>query len=353
MSIKEVLFLIIGLQTLVSSLLLLFYKSKKIHVNRYLGLFFASLCIELLSLFVFRYYDHPSLYYIPFRFNFLTLTFLFFYAIETTGIHLKSKFYYYVPAIIEFVTLLLLFILVLFNPEVHQSIEESVFQLTYRVLTSIYMVVFSILIIRVNLKHQKLLPIHFSNTKFKSLHWLTILCIGCICLHVFRHLYHTFSLRSEIISVAYCSIALFSLYYATISSLIQINIDNVIPSQKEAIEGKEHLEKIIENVALHLKENKSYLNPEINLKKFAKEVNLTERSISRAINRIENKNFNNYINHYRVEEFKRLLATDQYKKYSISAIADEVGFSSRASFYKNFKEIVGISPSDFVKKSKN
>ncbi len=353
MSIRETLFLIIGVQTLVSFLLLFFYRSKKIHVNRYLGLFFASLFIELLLMLVHKYYEHPSINYIPFKFNFLALNFLFFYATETTGIDIKPKFYYYIPAFIEFLVLSVIFILVLNDSNIHQSIQQSSFQLIYRSLTSVYMILFSILIIRVNLKHQKLLPIHFSNTKYKSLWWLTILCVACICLHIFRHLYHTFGLRSEYISVAYCSIALLSLYYATISSLVQINIDNVIPSQKEAREGKEHLESILKDVSLYLKENKSYLNPEINLKNFAKEINLTERLISRAINRIENKNFNNYINHYRVEEFKRLLLKDEYKKYSISAIADEVGFSSRASFYKNFKEIAGVSPSDFVKRRGN
>ena len=54
------------------------------------------------------------------------------------------------------------------------------------------------------------------------------------------------------------------------------------------------------------------------------------------------------INKGEIEGVKKLLLNESYKKYSIVAISKEVGFNSRASFYKNFKERVGISPSDYI-----
>ncbi|MFD2562602.1 helix-turn-helix domain-containing protein [Aquimarina rubra] len=127
----------------------------------------------------------------------------------------------------------------------------------------------------------------------------------------------------------------------------------MIPAKREINDGKEELEEVIKRIENHINEKKSYLNPDINLKSFSKDIRLPERIISRAINRIEHKNFNGYINSYRVKECKRLLLSEKYEQYSISAIADEVGFSSRASFYKNFKEIAGVSPSEYIKSVNN
>ncbi len=349
MTIRETLFLIVGLQTLVILIVLLCYRSKKNHVNKYLGFFFMTICIEIFMLFVFKRTTNPAWHYLPVRFDFLTLTFLYFYTIETTGIKIGSKLKYYMPAIIEFIILLIAFIMVSKNSDYHNFLNAHNFDLYFRISSSIYMVVFSVLIIRITQQHRKLLPVYFSNTKFKSLRWLAIFCIGCIVLNIFRHLFYTFDIKAEFISIGYCSLSLFLLYYLTIASLIQININNVIPSQVNAEEEHKELENMIETIQQYLLDKKAYLDPDINLKSFSKNIGIPERDVSKAINRMDNKNFSNFINYYRVEEFKRLITSEEYKKYSISAIADEVGFSSRASFYKNFKEIEGVSPSVYIK----
>ncbi len=349
MTIKDSLFLISGLQTLVISLILFFYKSKKIKVNRYLSLFFATVFFEIAIYFLTKYIDHPAVYYLPFRFDFLTLTLLLFYAYKTTGISVKSKFVYLIPALIEFVVLFIISIIILVTSETPDFLIKNNFDSIHRILSSVYIVSLSILIIRVSIKHNKLLRFHFSSTRFKSLIWLIVFCISCIILNIFRHLYYSFEIRSNLVSNLYSAIGLLCLYYITISSLVQININNVIPTKREITDGKEELEEIIKMIENHINENKSYLNPDINLKSFSKDIRLQERIISRAINRIEHKNFNGYINTYRINECKKLLLSEKFERYSISAIADEVGFSSRASFYKNFKEIAGVSPSEYVK----
>ncbi|MDY8135597.1 helix-turn-helix domain-containing protein [Aquimarina sp. 2201CG5-10] len=348
MSVKDALFLISGLQTLIISIVLLWYRSKKIHVNRYLGLFFATLFVEVAMYFLFKVIDHPAIYYAPVRFDFLSVIFLLFYALETTGVSTKAKLKYYIPAGIEFLVFSVIFILVLANKGFHEVLKDYSFLSFFRLVSSIYIVSVCILIISIIMRHQKLLSIHFPDTRYKSLKWLAIFCFICIFLNVVRNLISVYP-DTTYLPVIFCATALFSLYYITIGSLIQININNVISARFENNKSKEELEEILKNIETYLVENKLYLNPEMNLKTFSKKINLPERTISRAINRIKKKNFTNYINTYRIEEFKHLLTDKEYKKYSISAIADEVGFNSRASFYKNFKDIVGVSPSDYVK----
>ena len=142
------------------------------------------------------------------------------------------------------------------------------------------------------------------------------------------------------------------MYYITIASLVQINIINTtkINTIKE---NTCNLRKIYAIVKRHMEVDKAYLDPNLNLRKISRSVALPQRNISKAINAIENKNLNSFINSYRIEEFKKLLRSNTHQKYSISAIADEVGFNSRASFYKNFKDIVGESPTAYVKNISN
>jgi AraC-like DNA-binding protein len=60
------------------------------------------------------------------------------------------------------------------------------------------------------------------------------------------------------------------------------------------------------------------------------------------------KNFFQFVNAYRVEEVKRMLV-DPKNLYSIEAIGYECGFSSKSSFYKEFKRITGMTPAEYKK----
>jgi len=55
-----------------------------------------------------------------------------------------------------------------------------------------------------------------------------------------------------------------------------------------------------------------------------------------------------YLNDYRIAEFKRLLNEDEYSKYTLSALAELCGFSSRTSFFRYFKKTTGITPNEYV-----
>lgn len=67
--------------------------------------------------------------------------------------------------------------------------------------------------------------------------------------------------------------------------------------------------------------------------------------ISQAINRHSNINFNGLVNRLRVNEARRLMIEEPNK--SLGEVMDESGFSNRVTFYRQFKEITGFSPSEF------
>ncbi|AXT55146.1 AraC family transcriptional regulator [Aquimarina sp. AD1] len=99
-----------------------------------------------------------------------------------------------------------------------------------------------------------------------------------------------------------------------------------------------------------LMNTKLYLEPDLSLIKLSKLLGKSVQQTSSAINQYSNKNFNDYINHYRIQEAKKKLL-NVGDKYTISSIAFDTGFSSLSSFNSAFKKFEGVTPSSYRKKN--
>lgn len=97
-----------------------------------------------------------------------------------------------------------------------------------------------------------------------------------------------------------------------------------------------------------LTEEKLYENPELTLAELAKKLQTNASVISKAINQGFEMNFNDLINHYRVEAVKKMLEQDAHKKSTLLGIAYDCGFNSKATFNRAFKKNTGLSPKDFL-----
>ncbi|GMQ31516.1 AraC family transcriptional regulator [Algoriphagus confluentis] len=116
---------------------------------------------------------------------------------------------------------------------------------------------------------------------------------------------------------------------------------------------REDSAKEIHQLLLAVMENqKPHLNPELNLGELAELVNTPTNHLSQVINEIEQVNFYDFINRWRVEEFKTLSQNPEYYKLTLTAIAYECGFNSKATFNRAFKKITGESPTLFLKTQK-
>lgn len=94
---------------------------------------------------------------------------------------------------------------------------------------------------------------------------------------------------------------------------------------------------------------KPYLEPKLTLNSLAEELDISANHLSQIINQQEGKNFYDFVNEYRVEEFKSRAADPANSNYSILAIALDSGFNSKSSFNQVFKKAVGKTPSEFMK----
>lgn len=127
-------------------------------------------------------------------------------------------------------------------------------------------------------------------------------------------------------------------------------------------------EKIIENLSTHsqtsintdleldiLEKLNTFENEEIfrdkdmSLSKLASHLNTNTNYLSRIINQRYNKNFNNYISELRINYItKKISENPSYRNYKISFLAEDSGFISHSAFSTKFKEVTGISPSQFL-----
>jgi AraC-like DNA-binding protein len=104
-----------------------------------------------------------------------------------------------------------------------------------------------------------------------------------------------------------------------------------------------------QNLLAVMKMKKPYLNPELNLEMLAADVELSAGYVSQIINKKEKSNFYDFINRYRVEEAKELMANPKFNHFSLLAIGQEAGFNSKTTFNTAFKRYAGVTPSQFKK----
>ena len=131
------------------------------------------------------------------------------------------------------------------------------------------------------------------------------------------------------------------------NKLTPVGIDN--PSNNVSKEDLAVMSRIFSVVV----GQKLYTSPGFNLEILSEHLGINRKYLSKAINSATGKNFNTYINEYRVKEAIRLLSDPANKFLSVDDIGIRVGFSNRSSFYESFRKMTGISPSQFKKTEKN
>ncbi len=146
-------------------------------------------------------------------------------------------------------------------------------------------------------------------------------------------------------------------YYISIQYLMQkqplfLQFDPPVLNQnKEILESDSENDLIRERLIHAMLEEKLYLVPDINLTGLAKKMKVNKSELSAFINKKMDKNFNQYINGYRVEAFKEAIENGENKNLSLLGIALNVGFSSKATFNRVFKQMEGMTPKEYLKKS--
>jgi AraC-like DNA-binding protein len=114
--------------------------------------------------------------------------------------------------------------------------------------------------------------------------------------------------------------------------------------------SEEDLYKWKNKVIKYFDVEKPYLNPELTLSDLAEKLKTNTSVLSQVINTGFNKNFNDFVNEYRVASFKQKINTPQYSHYTMLAVAYDCGFNSKTTFNRAFKKLTNTMPSEFLQK---
>ena len=96
-------------------------------------------------------------------------------------------------------------------------------------------------------------------------------------------------------------------------------------------------------------EEKIFLDNGLSLPVLADKLGISIHDASYLINEATGGNFYNFINSKRVEEAKRLLASDKVEALNMVGIAFASGFNSKTAFNTAFKKCTGMSPTEYAK----
>jgi AraC-like DNA-binding protein len=84
----------------------------------------------------------------------------------------------------------------------------------------------------------------------------------------------------------------------------------------------------------------------------AEEIGIPEHRLRRLINdRLGHRNFAAFVNARRIEEAKRRLRDPAHAQASVSTIAFDLGYGSLGPFNRAFKDVTGVTPTEWRKQA--
>ncbi len=153
------------------------------------------------------------------------------------------------------------------------------------------------------------------------------------------------------------SVGWYPVYMPLIILIYWLGINGAIISfkyYKKASKKADISPELIKKTSAALEEamtkDRLFLNPTLKLNDLVDRINTPQKVISYVLNQHMGKSFNEYVNTFRVEEFKSRLLQNNDQNLTITGIAFECGFNSQATFQRTFKALTHLSPKEFQQK---
>ena len=163
---------------------------------------------------------------------------------------------------------------------------------------------------------------------------------------------------SEYLSITWVFVFIF-LYFFSFKAFRNPNLFENTPEKVRRELGKDLAEQKNDKnpcseenrnrIVSEMEKNQFYLNDELTLHSFAREIDMSSRLISTCVNKNMGHNFNEWVNNYRVERALQIIKEDDKNLLSIEGIGSDSGFKSRSAMYAAFKKKLGHSPGHFRK----
>jgi AraC-like DNA-binding protein len=336
----------------------------------------------------------PGLYFIDnllILSNYKSIVQYSFFIVQILAILFPISVYYYVHLIIgdkknyhkvllTGSAILLLYILYLsFNFFTLSSPEKELYisslngenypisMMLYTVLFYIWQVVYFIVLVIEIKKYNRKAESSFSNFDSIRIHYvkkfmllLGVLNIGLIIFYIALPLpLVDYGILPLFVTIIYLFIMYFAITQKAIFSkvnYIELNEENSSINALELEEEEnetstpidEKTKLLGQKIEFVLIQQKAHHNPNLKLGFLADQVQEPAYLVSQALNKYFGKSFYELVNELRIKEAEMKLKEFNIKKETIEGLALDVGFNSRAAFYRAFKKHTGKTPTEFL-----
>lgn len=332
------------------------------------------------------------LFYIPFQQTLLMGPVIYFYTQTLLNPQFqfkKTHLWHFLPAAIYAVYSLAIFIMdkvVLDRVYFYSDGRDKDFALWYQLLGLASMVFYAILSLRYYGMYRKFIYHYLSYASQIQVKWLrNSLCIFTVMLFVqsiflllfpnwgsftqkwwyyliFAFLQYYLALsgflhqrQTEVPFFAYAlpNQSLLSLPYVSPLLLPPNAVVELALADTEKLEPQEQQPEIASWVTtLHdlMVAQQLFKNPTLTLLDVSTLLQTNPTQISRMVNKGFQKNFNDWVNEYRVHAVVQMLHQGEHHKQTLLGISIDCGFNSKTTFNRCFKKIMGVSPKTFLEK---
>lgn len=366
-------FLLAAIQGVLLTIFLIVKKNNQ-HANRVLAVAMFFLSVDILSTYLFSiklYLSYPVIFGINFGFPFIYGPVFYIY----TKILILDEKKFSKKDLLHFIPFTLAHLYV--SPFYFLSHQEKLIRINQFInqvqvdlavigfIKPVHGILYTILSLKLINEFNKKIKKSFSNIDKKKLDWLRYLITGTIIVWLIVAVFYFVSMvfnpdYGAFDFIIYFSISLF-IYAVGYGALNQpevfTNTELLIVTNNESVKEKyekstlayEDIQRLKTELLTLMNSKKLFLSSDLTLAQLSKELGITNHNLSEVINVGFNKNFYDFINEYRIEEFKERIKNPDFTNYSLLAIAFESGFSSKSSFNSIFKKYTNTTPSEYRK----
>ncbi|MBE9603185.1 helix-turn-helix domain-containing protein [Pedobacter sp. MC2016-24] len=139
-----------------------------------------------------------------------------------------------------------------------------------------------------------------------------------------------------------------------IASFLNVKINTLQKIRQQRVQQQKNRTAISQSdIEYYLVQTNIFLRKKLTLMELSGKLSITPHELSRLLNLYFNKNFNSFINSYRVNYvLDQLSVKNNLKQYSLEGLGSAAGFSSRSSFFNEFKKHVGVTPFNYLNSTK-
>jgi AraC-like DNA-binding protein len=229
-------------------------------------------------------------------------------------------------------------------------------------LKKVQLLLYGLVCYRLLVRHRRVTRELLSNLESRQLQWLQHLLLGAGVLLGVWVISNELPGAEPMLGLTLLGFSYWIAYHSVQqeSSFAHVATETVLPiiEEEPAVRyrnstlSQHYLLHVIKKIESYMAESKPYLDGELTLTSLAGQLDINPNQLSQILNEGLGENFYRFVNRYRVEESKRLLLDPAFAHYNILGIAFQAGFSTKSTFNKTFKELTGLSPSEFVKQNR-